>query len=635
MLTLPQLRGPQVIGLDTETTGLSPRHRPVGLSFATPAGSGYLSWGAGDPDGATGPALMNNCDLATAKAWVEAEVDQAGNDIVFHNATFDLRMLAYHGIFFKRARLHDTQGMAVLLNEHRPHLSLDGLGEELGLGRKADGPLHEWMARHLRDEKGRFLKPARRACAPHYWRVPVGVLTEYAEHDAVLTRRLYEALTPQLGPAGVSAIYAMEMELLPVLLRMHLVGVRVDVERAEVVKRRLTRAHAELEERWRAAWGDRSYSSPDDLREVLDQLGISYPLTPKTRKPQVNKDFLAGLDHPVGAQIRSLRQLRYYRDVVIDSYVLSNLRAGGDRLYPEFHPLKSDKYGTVTGRLSSGGDLNAQNLPARDEVWSPALRGIFVPLEPGATWWRLDYSQIEYRFFAHYAGELARARAKFGRGTGRSAMEEAYLADPLIDFHQWVADTAGIKRKRAKNVNFCRLYGGGIKKIALTAGCSYDEAAEFVAAYDAKIPEAKFLSDDLTSVAQRRGFVRTWAGRYCRFITEGEHAAKYKQDQPRHPGRYAMTYTALNKVLQGSAADLIKRAMIAIDKEIDYETTVMSLTVHDELDGSFIGVDPATEGAKLQTIMQDVARTPSWTGSVMRVPVIADLELGPNWGMQA
>jgi DNA polymerase I - 3''-5'' exonuclease and polymerase domains len=328
--------------------------------------------------------------------------------------------------------------------------------------------------------------------------------------------------------------------------------------------------------------------------------------------------------------VRKMRQTAYYCGTSLESYILGNLEDDEDIIHGEFHPLRGDQYGTITGRFSSRGALNLQNIPARDKEWAPLLRSVFRPMRDDQQWLKVDYSQIEYRLFAHYAGLMAKHRG------GTSAMEMAYVNDPHVDFHQWVAETAHIERKRAKNVNFCRLYGGGIAKIAITAACSIEEATIFVNAYDQAIPEASALMKDITSASARRGYVTTWYGRKCRFRTEGEMASKYGTQPRGNPNKYGKTYTGLNKVLQGSAADIIKVAMVELDRSgvVDFDNTQLHLQVHDELDFS---IPRGEEGVRIKNqivdIMQEAGKTPMWSGDIMQVPVIAEADLGPNWGM--
>jgi DNA polymerase-1 len=440
---------------------------------------------------------------------------------------------------------------------------------------------------------------------------------------------------------------------MPMLVRMHLVGVRADLARVNQLQSELGERLAKLEGEWRAMCGGQeiSVNSPKEMRPIMDALGLQYALTKgrkdkegkiiqSSRLPSVNKEWLESIEHPFGALVRAIRQAKYYSNTSLQNYILGNLLEGEDVIHGEFHPLRGDEYGTITGRFSSGGGLNLQNIPARDPYWAPLLRSTFVPMHTHQQWLKIDYSQIEYRLFAHYAGLRARLLHQKNPKlyNGISAMEEAYIADRNIDFHDWVAKTADIPRKRAKNVNFCKLYGGGIAKIAVTAGCSEEEASVFVGKYERAIPEAKDLMRDLDSAAARRGFVTTWYGRKCRFQTEGQEASRYgsQPENELRTNRYARTYKALNKVLQGSAADIIKVAMVEIDKEIDWDSTQLHLQVHDELDFS---VPKGEEGVKVKDrivdIMQEAAKTPMWNGEIMRVPVIAEADLGPNWGMLA
>jgi DNA polymerase-1 len=637
-MQFPDLSQYDTLGIDTETTGVDFRARPTGCSISTAdRQSWYFSWGAGDPQGLRGPADMNNCTLAEFLAWALKEF--RGKTFIGHYLLFDLRMLAYVGLklWTLAKALHCTQNLATLTNELRPAFSLNNLAKAHNLGTKNDTELHDWMARHLTQQK---LKPTRKSCAPHYWRVPVEIMGPYASHDPILTVDYFHAAYPELAKENVTRVYELENALMPMLIKMHLIGVRADLPRVERIRADLGTRIGKLQEKWveLCEGTEVNYNSPVELQPWLDKWEVKYPLTPKTKRPQLKKEWLEACGHPMGMMIRRLRQANYYSNTSLESYILGNLQDGEDVIHGEFHPLKGDEYGTITGRFSSGGGLNLQNIPARDEEWAPLLRSVFRPMTDEQQWLKIDYSQIEYRLFAHYAGLRAKSRGL------TSAMEQAYIDNPHIDFHDWVTQTVtGLspdhpefksKRKRGKNVNFCRLYGGGTAKIALTAGISLEEAETFVKEYDMAIPEAKALMDDVISQAARKGYVRTWYGRKCRFMTEGMLAARYGTQPRGAPGRYAKTYAGLNKVLQGSAADLIKVAMIEVDKHIDWDTTQLHLQVHDELDFS---IPRGAQGVRMKDdivdIMQEVRKTPMWNGEVMRVPVIADADVGPNWGM--
>jgi len=209
-------------------------------------------------------------------------------------------------------------------------------------------------------------------------------------------------------------------------------------------------------------------------------------------------------------------------------------------------------------------------------------------------------SQIEYRLFAHYAG---------------GAVMQRYVNEPDVDFHQMVADLTGMARDPAKNINFGILFGMGEKKMAAQTGLPPDQANAALAAYHEQIPEARILAKRAMNKAAARGYIITHGGRRCRFQALNVS------------GRTVFTRTnnALNYLTQGSAADLIKLAMIAVDKEIDYENTILHLTIHDELDATVPpGAKGVREAYKIKEIMESVAK--------LRVPVRAEAEVGPNWG---
>lgn len=635
-MQFPDLSQYDTLDIDTETTGVTNRARPTGCSFSTvDEHTWYFSWGAGDPNGLRGPADMNNCTLPEFVEWANREF--RGKIFRGHYLLFDMRMLAYIGVDIGKLakQLHCTSTLATLTNELRPSFALDNLAKAHNLGSKNDAEMHDWMVRHIPELHNK--KPTRKICIPYYWKVPVSIMGPYAEHDPILTGRYFNAAFHELADQEVGRVYDLECSLLPILIRMHMCGVRADLPRVDKIRGELRVRADKLKVQWLDLCNGEvvNYSSATELQPYLDKWGVKYPLTPKTKKPSITKEWLEACDHPLGALIRRLRQTDYYSNTSLESYILGNLEEGEDIIHGEFHPLKGDNYGTITGRFSSGGGLNLQNIPARDKEWAPLLRSVFRPMRDDQQWLKVDYSQIEYRLFAHYAGLRARLiYEKQGIGDGTSAMEQAYIDDPHIDFHQWVAETAGIERKPAKNVNFCRLYGGGIEKIAVTAGCSVEEATIFVAAYDAKIPEASALMKDITRASATRGHVTTWYGRKCRFMTEGQMASKYGTQPRGAPGKFAKTYVGLNKVLQGSAADLIKVAMVEVDKAIDWDTTQLHLQVHDELDFS---VPRGEEGVRMKdnivNIVQEVGRTPMWNGEIMRVPVLAEADLGENWGM--
>lgn len=578
MSVFPDLSRYDRVGVDTETTGLTYDDRPVGISWATPDGKkGYIRWGH--------ELGGNNCSKEEAKDWARKELSHSHLTTYYHNAAFDLRMLAYESVFPK-ARAEDTGFMAALHNELEPRFSLDALALKYVRQGKSGDALWQWCA----DTFGG--KPTRKSQGKNIWRAPGDLVEEYAEDDADLTLRLGDALRPKITDEDLDEVYELETSLIPILLKMHLVGVKVDVDKALALKKEFTAEYIDLQAQWEREFGDVSFTSTPQLAKLFDKLGIPYLYTDKGN-PSITADYLDTLQHPIAFMIRRLKKLKHYRGTFIDSYILENVDEDGF-IHGEFHPLRNDRYGTVSGRFSSGGGLNLQNIPSRDEEMAPKIRGLYVPLD-GLQWLRADYSQIEFRYLAHYAG---------------GALREAYVSNPGVDFHQACADLVGIPRKPAKNINFGLVYGMGVKLMAQQLGVSVAEANKLLSEYHSRLPDVKRLYSKADRRAARRGYILTWGGRKRRFRKKGS--------------RYINTHKALNALLQGSAADLIKKAMVAVADGLDWERTPMHLTVHDELDFS---VPPGKEGKlfcrELKEKMEDFNLT---------VPVKVDLELGPDWG---
>lgn len=585
-MIFPDLSSFRRIGLDTETSGLLVKDRPVGMSVYMPNGKKiYLRWGHEEGG--------NNCTLVEVIRWAKRELQDEKREICFHNAVFDLGMLEAVGIKVKGI-FHDSAIMAALINEYEPDFSLGGLGlKYLGLS-KSDVELNAYCAKKFGGAA------TRNAQAGNYWRASGDVVEPYAEDDPMLAYKLVEYFEPIIDEKDLRKIYLVEQGVIKVLVDMLKVGVRIHATRAKSIKTKLDAEWAKLNNLWIEQYGV-DYTVKKDLVSLFDKEGIPYPMTDPSKmfpngQPSITKEVLEALDHPIGDHLRRMRQVKHYSDTFIRNYLLNNMDSQG-MIYPRFHQVKSSFGGTITGRFSSSGGLNAQNIPARDEEWAPLIRSIFIPSSSDHVWMKCDYSQIEYRFFAHYAeGQLL----------------QAYIDDPHIDFHDMVAQMTGLKRGEAKNINFGILYGMGNKKTARKLGVSLAEAKKLLAAYDRRVPEAKALYNSAMNRANRRGYIRTWGGRIGRF--------------QQVPGKRAFmgTHKALNKLLQGSAADLIKRAMIAVHPLLDWEDRILHLTVHDELDFS---VPKGSAGLKFAKMVKEVMQDFD-----IKAPIICEPEIGPNWG---
>lgn len=367
------------------------------------------------------------------------------------------------------------------------------------------------------------------------------------------------------------------------------------------------------------------------LSKVFDKSGIPYGMTAKGR-PSFTGKFLDSVNHPIGSLIREIRKYDKLRGTFIESYILDSNVNG--KVYCSFHPLKGEEGGTRSGRFSSSSP-NLQNIPSRDEELAPLLRGMFIPDSGHKQWRKYDYSQIEYRFLIHYAV-----------GEGSDAVREHFLEHPDTDYHEmalglvapkagWDISTKELRkhwRKPVKNINFGLIYGMGVAKLSSDLGLTQEEGKKLFAAYHEGVPFAKATMNLLSTQAQQLGTVTTILNRKSRF--DLWEPLQYSDSKPL-PYRLAKaqygqnikragTHKALNRLLQGSAADLMKCAMWKCYKDGIFSATgVPRITVHDELDFSDMGgCDEAFK--EMQWIMENAIP--------LKIPVKAEGEAGPDWG---
>ena len=381
------------IGLDTETTGVTYDDRPVGLSVSLPDGSDhYYRWGH-EMGG-------NNCSKREVLRWVKREVNRSDLTVFMHSAGFDLRMLAYelgHEHPFPRARVEETGFMAALLNELEPDLTLDGLGQRHVEMEKEGDELWDFCSQAFGGGA------TRKAQAKNIWRAHGDVVEPYAKRDSRITLGLGDHLGPRLGKEGLADVYEMELQLIPILLRMHMVGVPVDVNKALALKDKLGRLLTRAERKWESDFGDVSYTSTAQLATLFDKLGLPYRRNQPTEKmlekgitegnASITKDDLKYVQHPVAEAITRMKKLKHFKGTFIDNYVLANVDPNGV-IHGEFHPLRNPRFGTRSGRFSSGGGLNLQNVPAWDEEWAPLIRGLYVPASRTQVWEKADYCLV-------------------------------------------------------------------------------------------------------------------------------------------------------------------------------------------------------------------------------------------------
>jgi DNA polymerase I-like protein with 3'-5' exonuclease and polymerase domains len=285
------------------------------------------------------------------------------------------------------------------------------------------------------------------------------------------------------------------------------------------------------------------------------------------------------------------------------------------RIHAEINQLRSQTGGTVTGRFSYQ-NPNLQQIPARNKDLGPKIRSLFLP-ENGCKWGCFDYSQQEPRLVVHYAA-LYKLPSVYD-------VVDAYETDPNSDFHQTVADMAEIPRSQAKTINLGLFYGMGKTKLQAELGVTKDKAAELFNTYHNRVPFVKQLMEKASNRAQDRGQIRTLLGRLCRFhLWEpnqfGMHKAMTHEEALREHGpgiKRAYTYKALNKLIQGSAADMTKKSMLELYKE----GIIPHIQIHDELD---LSIESDEQAKKIIEIMEQAV--------TLEVPNKVDYESGKNWG---
>jgi DNA polymerase I-like protein with 3'-5' exonuclease and polymerase domains len=410
----------------------------------------------------------------------------------------------------------------------------------------------------------------------------------------------------------IEDIFNMETALFPVLVDMRFLGVRVNAERAAIEKQRMVEEenrllgaiYAETKQEVQI-WAARS------IAKVFDKLGLPYERTLKTGSPSFTKNFLSNHPHKLVQAIAKAREINKAHTTFIDTILKYSQRG---RIHAEINQLRSEGGGTVTGRFSMN-NPNLQQIPARNKDLGPRIRSLFIP-EENCKWGCFDYNQQEPRLVVHYA-----------------ALQGFYSVEDVVDayknenadFHQIVADMAGIGRFQAKTINLGLFYGMGKNKLQAELGTNKLQAEQLFKQYHSKVPFVKQLMDAVMSRAQQRGRVRTLLGRLCRFHLWEPNQFGIHKPLPHDaalaehgPGiRRAYTYKALNRLIQGSAADMTKKAMI----DLHAEGIIPHLQVHDELD---ISVQNKEEAKKIKDIMESTVS--------LEVPNKVDYEEGDNWG---
>ena len=622
----PDLRDYPEIAIDLETRdpnlksigsgAVVGRGEVVGIAVAVESNSWYFPIAHGE-----GP----NMDRAKTLEWFKDILNCPATKI-FHNAMYDVCWIRNLGLNIN-GLVVDTMIACSLLDENRFSYTLNTLSWHFLNKGKNERALTEAAKQRGLDAKADM------------WQLPASEVGLYAEKDAELTFELWQHVKKLIVEEDLQDIFNLETDLFPCLVDMRFLGVRVDVTAANQLKKELTQKEESLIHQVQKETGiEPQIWAARSIAKVFEKLNLPFDKTEKTQSPSFTKNFLSNHSHPIVQKIAQARKLNKVNTTFIDT-ILKHEHKG--RIHAEINQIRSDDGGTITGRFSYQ-NPNLQQIPARDPDTGPLIRSLFIP-EEGMKWGCFDYSQQEPRLVAHYA-------LRFGLSSVNQ-IADSYDSNSKTDFHQIVADMAEIPRSQAKVINLGLFYGMGKAKLQAELGVSKDKAAALSERYHSRVPFVKQLMNKLMNAGSTKGQIKTLLGRRCRFpkyepVLRGYDWDKYvpAEDHERmlelqqmgptlldengedtgkknywhnNPTRRAFTYKALNKLIQGSAADMTKKAMLELYKE----GITPHIQVHDELD---ISVMNDLEAAKIKDIMENAVD--------LKIPNKVDYESGPNWG---
>ena len=518
---------------------------------------------------------------------------------IFHNAMYDVCWIRSMGLKIQ-GQIVDTMISAAIVDENQMRYDLNNCARRyIGKG-KDEAALYAAAKEWGVDAKAEMYK------------LPAMYVGNYAEKDAEITLELWQEMKKEIELQDLQSIFKLETNLFPVLVDMRFLGVRVNQEQAANEKKTLVEQEKNLLHEVLTTTGvDVQIWAARSIAKVFDKLKLEYDRTEKSKAPSFTKGFLSNHPHPTVKLIAKAREINKAHTTFIDTIIKY---AHKGRIHAEINQLRGDGGGTITGRFSYN-NPNLQQIPARNKDLGPRIRSLFIP-EEGHKWGCFDYSQQEPRLVVHY-----------------SALQNLYGVNDVLDaynegdadFHTIVADMAQIPRSQAKTINLGLFYGMGKTKLQAELGVNKLKSDQLFKQYHERVPFVKQLMDAVMRRAQSSGKIRTLLGRLCRFhLWEPNQfginkALPHDEALMEHgPGiRRAYTYKALNKLIQGSAADMTKKAMI----DLHNEGITPHIQVHDELD---ISVKDEAQAKKIKDIMESTVS--------LEVPNKVDYEVGTNWG---
>ena len=597
----PDLSAAKNIAIDLETS--DPALLTEGPGWAH--GPGYTAGIAVSVDGWKGYYPIahetgQNMDTEPVVRWCNDQFARENQPKIFANASYDVGWLRRTGIEI-RGRWLDIQLAAPLINENERTYALNALGQRYLQEKKSESLLYEAAEMFGFDSKE--AKGKIHVFSP-------SMVGAYAEQDADLTRRLWLVMEPLLAEQNLEEVFRLESELQPHLFEMRWRGVRFNSERAEHLQVKWEEKLKTLQEMELPGvdiWAARS------IEERAKELGVGGYVRTATGEASFTTEFFESSKDKFFKDIQLARKLD--KGLQFAKGLASKVNPKTGRIHAQVHQLRSDDYGTVSGRFSYS-HPNLQQIPTRDPTIGVHLRNLFLP-EEGQSWIGADYSSQESRVLMHYV-----CKRDFGCG---HPLVEAYRSDPEADFHGLVADQMDIGRFKAKTLNLGMTYGMGKAKLAAQLGLSESDAELVLNNYHTQFPFIREIKRLCESRATEHGFIATLSGRRCRFDKweprgmRGVTALPYEEALTKWPSAKltrGFTYKALNRLIQGSAADQNKYALLAACKAgID-----VKISIHDEITASG---DEQTMEALVQCMEE---------ATDLNVPTPVTAAMGETWG---
>mgnify|MGYP003112461421 FL=1 len=608
---LPDLTDAKTIAIDVETK--DPNLKTKGPGW--PTGDGEVVGYAVAVDGWKGYIPIRhggggNIDERIVNNWMK-KVCESPAEKIMHNAQYDAGWLRRMG-FKINGRIIDTMVIASLLDENRFSYSLNALAFDYLSKTKSEKNLTEAARDFGVDPKAEL------------WKLPSMHVGPYAEVDAELTLELWNFFKPLITKEDLWSIVNLELDVLPVLIDMTWKGVRIDINRVERTRDFLLKEEKAMLAKIKHITGmNVEVWAAQSLAKAFDTVGISYPKTEKGA-PSFTKSFLSEHPHELPKMILRTRDLNKTHGTFINTIMKHTAHDG--RIHSHINQIRSDDGGTVSGRISMN-NPNLQQIPARDPELGPMIRSLFLP-EEGEEWASIDFSQQEPRILVHYAHAYGKSQGHDMQGV--QEFVDGYQNDPDMDFHTMVADMAKIPRKQAKTINLGMMYGMGVNKLSDQLDIPVDEAKKLVSQYHERVPFVKMLMHGVMNklnARQSSGSIRSILGRKCRFdLWEPDtfamnKALPYKEALNEHGPttrlKRAYTYKALNRLIQASAADMTKKAMVDIHK---LGITPL-IQIHDEV---AVSVSSKEQVNSIVHAMENAVQ--------LGVPSKVDVEIGPSWG---